>query len=246
MKAIRQSGEYETLGHGVAYLMRVFFLFLFSHRFLAIGRWEIHFLKARLCNALTFQNFRIARFLTTRKTPTYLNLGSGPRGLDDPHWVNVDGFADRNVHFLIDFNRRLPFPENSFAGVFCEHVMEHFSLEEGEAVAREICRVLKPGGCFRIVVPDAERIMRKYFDAPAELVSMREPGATPMEVVNSYFRQRYEHQFLYDAQTLAAMLGRAGFARAEREEFHKGNVQTLFVQDDQKYAWESLYMDALK
>lgn len=226
--------------------MRGFFLFLFSHRFLAIGRWEIHFLKVRLRNALTSQNARITKFLATRQTPTYLNLGSGPRGLDDPHWVNVDGFADRNVHFLIDFNRRLPFPDNSFAGVFCEHVMEHFSLEDGEAVAREICRVLKPGGCFRIVVPDAERIMRSYFDAPAELVAMRDPNATPMEVVNSYFRQRYEHQFLYDAPTLAALLGRAGFARAERQAFHKGSVQDLFSQDDQKYEWESLYMDALK
>ena len=232
---------------GAASLMRRLFLFLFSHRFLAIGRWEIHFLKARLCNALTSQKSRIARFLSSRKTPTYLNLGSGPRGLDSAHWVNVDGFPDRNVHFLIDFNRKLPFPDQTFAGVFCEHVMEHFSREEGEVLAREICRVLKPGGCFRIVVPDAERIMRTYFDAPAELVAMRgEPGATPMEVVNSYFRQRYEHQFLYDAATLAAMLQRAGFSKAGREGFHKGNVEDLFVQDDQKYEWESLYMDALK
>lgn len=226
--------------------MRGFFLFLFSHRFLAIGRWEVHFLKARLCNVLNFQRSRIAKFLSSRKTPTYLNLGSGPRGLDDSHWVNVDGFPDRNVHFLIDFNRRLPFPDATFAGVFCEHVMEHFSLEEGEMLAREICRVLKPGGCFRIVVPDAERIMRSYFDAPAELVAMRDPGATPMEVVNSYFRQRYEHQFLYDAATLALMLKRAGFSQAVRASFHKGAIRDLFDQDDRKYEWESLYMDALK
>src|SRR5436309_1796939 len=75
-------------------------------------------LELLLKNLATFQRLRINRFLRQRKTPTFLNLGSGPRGLADPHWINVDGFRDRNVHFLIDFNRRLPFPDRSFAGVF--------------------------------------------------------------------------------------------------------------------------------
>jgi predicted SAM-dependent methyltransferase len=227
--------------------MRKFMLFLFSHRFLAIGRWEFHFVKQRFWGFLTFQNARIGKFLSTREAPVYLNLGSGPRGLDDAHWVNIDGFADRNVHHLADITRRLPFPDACFAGVFCEHVMEHFPQEEGEALAREILRVLVPGGCFRIVVPDAERIMRLYFDAPDELVAMRgEEQATPMEVVNSYFRQRYEHQFLYDSATLTAMLKRAGFTDATREVFRSGKVSALFERDDVKYRPESLYMDALK
>src|SRR5215831_20591664 len=93
------------------YLMRKILLWLFSHRFLAIGRWDTHFLLLRLRNTLTRQRTRIAAFMASRLSPRYLNLGSGPRGLDDAHWVNVDGFADKNVHFLIDISRALPFPD---------------------------------------------------------------------------------------------------------------------------------------
>jgi predicted SAM-dependent methyltransferase len=176
-----------------------------------------------------------------------LNLGSGPRGIDDPHWLNVDGFRDRNVHYMLDCSRPLPFREDSFNGVFCEHVIEHFSLEDGERIAREIYRVLQPRGCFRVIVPDAELILRRYFDCPDEMIARRAAhGATAMEVVNLYFRQRYEHQFLYDWVTMQAMLCRAGFQRVLRSAFGVSASCSGAVLDDKKYEWESLYVDAIK
>ena len=181
------------------------------------------------------------------QAPLFLNLGSGPRGLDDSHWVNADGFRDRNVHYLLDFGRPLPFPDKSFDGVFCEHVMEHFSLQDGERIAREVHRVLRAGGCFRIVVPDAELVLRRYLEAPQELVVRRDNGAeTPMEIVNLYFRQRYEHQFAYDWLTMEKMLLRAGFGAVCRAAFGKSGPCAPVVLDDEKYEWESLYVDAVK
>jgi len=227
--------------------LRKFLLFFFSHRFLAIARWEAHFLRVRARNAITWQDRRIGSFLTTRQAPVFLNLGSGPRGVDDVHWVNVDGFRDKNVHYLVDFSRSLPFPDQSFGGVFCEHVLEHFSLEDGERLAREAQRILRPGGCFRVIVPDAERVLRRYFDAPDELVAWRgEGGETAMEIVNLYFRQRYEHQFLYDWPTIEKMLLRTGFETVCRSAFgQKGHCPPITL-DDQKYEWESLYVEALR
>lgn len=220
---------------------------LFSHRFLAIGRWDIYFILLRMKNRLRGQNARIGSFLKTRQGPILLNLGSGPRGIDDDHWVNVDGFTDTNVHFLIDFQRPLPFPDATFDGVFCEHVIEHFTYDGGQALAREIQRVLKPGGCFRVIVPDAEWVMRSYFDNSESLVAYRaEPGETPMEAVNHFFRQRYDHQFLYDAATMQKMLVGAGFACASRTPFGKGDCLPALVVDDIKYQSESLYVEARK
>ena len=227
--------------------MRKLLLFLFSHRLLAIARWDLHFLRLRLRNTVTFQTRRICKFIATCAQPLYLNLGSGPRGLKDPHWVNVDGFPAPNVHFTLDFGRRLPFADATFDGIFCEHVIEHFSLEDGEALAREAWRVLRPGGCLRVVVPDAELVMRRYFDAPSELIAWRGEGTeTVMETVNSCFRQRYEHQFLYDWAGMEKMLQRAGFASVTRASYGKSPCCPALALDDSKYEWESLYAEAIK
>lgn len=226
-------------------LLRRILLGLFSHRLLAIGRWDLHFLRIRIWNLITLQPWRLRKWVSDRPTPRFLNLGSGPRGIDDDHWINVDGFRDHHVHYLLDLSRPLPFPDCSFDGVFCEHVLEHFSLGDGERLAREIFRTLRPGGCFRIVVPDAEFILRHYFEDPDGLVAWRgEPSQTPMEVVNSYFRQRYEHQFLYDWITLEKLLLRAGFDAAPRTSYGQGIRCQEIVLDDPKYDRESLYVEA--
>ena len=227
--------------------MRNFLLWLFSHRFLAIARWDIHFLRLRIWNVFTRQETRIHRTISRLEAPLFLNLGSGPRGLKDPHWVNVDGFPDTNVQYLLDFGKPLPFYNASFDGVFCEHVMEHFTREDGERIAREVHRILRPGGCFRIVVPDGELALRRYFEAPEELVERRGKGeGTPMEIVNLYFRQRYEHQFAYDWSTMEKMLLSAGFGVVNRTAFGKSDRCTPVVLDDPKYEWESLYVEAVK
>lgn len=72
-------------------------------------------------NALTFQRHRIRNFLCNSETPLLLDLGSGPRGISDSHWVNVDGYRDTNVHYLADFRGPLPFRSESFnaSSVFC-------------------------------------------------------------------------------------------------------------------------------
>jgi predicted SAM-dependent methyltransferase len=227
--------------------LRNFLLWIFTHRFLAIARWDIYFIRLRIWNALTRQKSRIRRKIAGLQSPLFLNLGSGPRGLDDSHWINVDGFPDKNVQYLLDLGRPLPFRDALFDGVFCEHVMEHFSLSDGEGIAREVLRILKSGGCFRIVVPDGELVLRRYFEAPHELVEHRSNGeSTPMEIVNLYFRQRYEHQFAYDWATMKKMLLRAGFATVNRTTFGKSDRCNRMVLDDQKYEWESLYVEAMK
>jgi len=225
--------------------VRSLLLFLFSHRFLAIARWDLHLLWIRSWNALAGERRRIQRMMVVRGRPLFLNLGCGPRGLANDRWVNVDGFREANVDLLLDLSRPLPFPDRAFDGVFCEHVLEHFSEEDGEAIAREVLRILDTDGCFRIIVPDGQRIVRLYFDSPEELVAWRGvDGATPMEVVNSYFRQRYEHQFLYDWVTLERMLRRTGFSVVSRSRYGQGERGLLL--DDAKYEWESLYVEAIR
>lgn len=179
--------------------------------------------------------------------PRYLNLGSGPRGLTDSHWCNVDGFNDINVQYAMDFNKRFAFASETFDGIFCEHVFEHFTLQDGQMLLRECLRVLRPGGCIRLIMPDAEKVIRTYLEQPEELLRVRpvESGCA-MEAVNSWCYQRYEHQCLYDANLLRFQLQQAGFDRIERCAFQQGDSSKPILLDDQKYEWESLYMEAIK
>ncbi len=197
-------------------------------------------------DVLSGQQRRMRQFLAGRADPVYLNLGSGPRGLDRDHWGNIDGFADQNVHFVFDFGRGLPFQNDSFDGVFCEHVIEHFTYEDVVRLCSEIARILKPGGVARIVVPDAERIVRTYIDDPAKLADYRGlAGLIAMQVVNELFRQRYEHQLLCDWETMQRLLGEAGLAEAARCQPGAGRCADLLI-DDEKYGWESLFAEAAK
>jgi predicted SAM-dependent methyltransferase len=136
--------------------------------------------------------------------------------------------------------------DDFFDGVFTEHVLEHFNREEGLALLNECRRVLTPGGFIRIIVPDGEKIIKTYFDNRSELLRHRGPGfACAMDIVNSYFRQGYEHQFMYDGEMLQHQLSSVGFACIRSVSFKQGKISNLLI-DNEDYEWESLYMEAEK
>jgi hypothetical protein len=89
-----------------------------------------------------------------------LNFGCGTRFA--PGWTNIDFHGDgvhvKRVNLLAGF----PFPESSFDVVYSSHVLEHFTPEQGAFLIGESCRVLKPGGTLRTVVPDLEGSCREY------------------------------------------------------------------------------------
>jgi len=152
------------------------------------------------------------------------------------------------VHFCCDFNRGLPFDDAVFDGIFCEHVVEHFDYKHGKQLMSECLRVLKPGGAVRIIVPDGNKILRAYFDDPSFIISYKQSeNHFAMEAVDTWFYQRYEHQCIYDAAYLSDMLKKTGFSRATQAQYAvsvTGNHDLLI--DDEKYSWESLYVEAVK
>ena len=228
-------------------MVRRLLLFTFSHRTLALIRWDLHFIWVRFTNVVLLKQRSLLKRIAEAEGPIYLNLGSGPKGLSDRRWINVDGYRDTNVQYLLDFARHWPFPDSSLSGIFCEHVFEHFDMERGQTILRESLRVLQPGGCLRLIIPDGEKILQSYFDSPAELLVHR-PGETPciMEAVNSYFRQRYDHQWIYDWELLEHQLREAGFDQVARVRFGEATISKPVLLDDQAYAWESLYVEAAK
>jgi predicted SAM-dependent methyltransferase len=221
-------------------------LALFGHRTLALLRWDLQLLQVRIRNVLLRKETELQHRIASSAGPLYMNLGSGPRGLRDDCWINVDGYSDVNVDYMMDFTRKWPFPENSLDGIFCEHVFEHFDYNEGQQLLKQSLRALRPGGTLRIIVPDGRKILETYCRNPKELLVHRDVETrTPMDAVNSWFRQRYEHQFTYDFETLQEQLKRAGFQDVAEVSFKVGRSKPLIL-DDEKYEWESLYVEATK
>jgi SAM-dependent methyltransferase len=72
---------------------------------------------------------------------------------DDPPYI---------YHF--DILKPLPYENDTFDALYCNHVFEHLTLPDGFVFASELHRVLKPGGVCRVVVPDLESSTREYLE----------------------------------------------------------------------------------
>ena len=69
----------------------------------------------------------------------------------------VDKTKERNdsdIVFNLNTASDLPIGDNTFDIVYSSHTLEHIREEHLEGVVRNVHRVLKPGGLFRVIVPD--------------------------------------------------------------------------------------------
>jgi SAM-dependent methyltransferase len=84
---------------------------------------------------------------------------------------NSQRFPD-NVRYG-DIVRGLPIPQASCSGVYCSHVLEHLALDEFHIAMQHTFQYLKPGGTFRLVLPDLKRLARDYLADGHPLAAFR-------------------------------------------------------------------------
>jgi predicted SAM-dependent methyltransferase len=164
----------------------------------------------------------VQEYLASTDEPK-LHFGAGDHRLDG--WLNTD-LVKGDAH--LDLSRPLPLPDASFAFAFGEHVLEHLSEATGDALLRELYRVLRPGGVVRITTPDLAKLVALYAD--------RHPLVTreaycrrwlddaagrrierPAQLLNDFMRQ-WGHLWISDEEDLAARLRAAGFRDVRRHE----------------------------
>ncbi len=147
---------------------------------------------------------------------------------------------DRDV---ICWNLRhgIPYPDRAFDVVYHSHVLEHIEREAAQGFLSECHRVLTPGGTLRVVVPDLERLSRRYLsildgvpsgtteveydsavdDILDQLVrripkarSGRSPGVRLLEAIfiGDTAQSGERHQWIYDRFSLPRLLSGVGFA----------------------------------
>ena len=86
----------------------------------------------------------------------------------------IKNFVEKNFEFVGD-----KFPKEVIYGditkkplcqpgeadnIFCSHTLEHMAFEEMKTALSNIYTMLKPGGCFRLIVPSLETKVKKCED----------------------------------------------------------------------------------
>ena len=61
-----------------------------------------------------------------------------------------------------DIVKGLPVDKESVDGLFCSHILEHLSLDDFYKALQNSFSYLKPGGVFRIILPDLESYIDEY------------------------------------------------------------------------------------
>jgi SAM-dependent methyltransferase len=131
-----------------------------------------------------------------------------------------------------DIVRGLPVADNTADGIYASHILEHLSRNDVERALANTIRMLKPGGVFRLVVPDLEARARRYLslleagDAGGNDWLMR-AGCLGAEQrprgLAGFVRQFFgnsTHLWMWDESSMAAALRRAGFAAIRRCRFN--------------------------
>jgi predicted SAM-dependent methyltransferase len=188
----------------------------------------------------------IDRLATLPASDLRLNLGCGPQTLTG--WINVDIARGPEIDVVWDLRKSLPFKNESCAVIFCEHMIEHLSRSDAETFLSECYRVLQPGGVIRLSTPDAERFLRSYAGDGEFLrhTAFPEKIETSLDRINQMMRENGQHLWVYDRDSLALALKRAGFSSVIEQGFGESKDPRLRDLDAQGRAFESLYIEGVK
>ncbi len=179
-----------------------------------------------------------------------LNVGASPIWKQDG-WHTLDHKLTQNTEFnIVGDADKIELPDGSCDVVFSSHVFEHIPHVKLPSVIAEINRVLKPGGIFRILVPDLERIARAYVESDEEFfrAAQREDekirtdlglGGSFMNFIVSpgqdtallnrglnTFIAGYAHVYSYDYQMMSTILQSIGF-ETRNAEFNDSVIEEM-------------------
>lgn len=181
-----------------------------------------------------------------------LNLGCGTDL--KPGWINIDlalnsppVFDASSVPATIfvnhDLRRGIPLAKESCELIYSSHFFEHVEYGEALKLMRECYQLLKPGGIFRISLPDFKSACAAYLNndhSYFDLVDVDlflpevEPGTlTLIDFINFAAYQSGEHKRLFDEEKVVLLLQKIGYSSVEVSSFQSeidapGEVRTRY------------------
>jgi SAM-dependent methyltransferase len=181
--------------------------------------------------------------------PIYLQYGCGqscPNG-----WINFDASPTLRLQRLPvigrlfkrgttvfpasvrfgDIVHGLPIADGSVHGIYASHVLEHLSYADFWKALDHTFRLLRPGGIFRLVVPDLKSRTQKYLDRlesgqieanswfmRATRLGSESSSRRALELARGLIG-RSAHLWMWDEASLATALDKTGFINTRRCQF---------------------------
>jgi predicted SAM-dependent methyltransferase len=143
------------------------------------------------------------RLLAARQRGIRLNLGCGHISL--PDYLNVDRRALLGVDIVAEVDD-LPFEPGEVEEIYSSHLIEHFTQEH---LRRELLPywlgLLKAGGHFRAVVPDAQAMTKAFLNGECRFEQYRQV---------TFGGQDYDGDFhynMFNTDSFTKLLGEAGY-----------------------------------
>jgi len=133
-----------------------------------------------------------------------INLGSGKFAI--PGFTNIDKKAGSGVDLRADF-KKLPFRDEFIDEIYAGHALQCVRQNEIDCTLKEWHRVLKRDGKLTVVVPNAEFLCRSFISGDIDLNLFSELVFRGLDNFNA----EWQYQSLFDEDSLARALMRAGF-----------------------------------
>jgi SAM-dependent methyltransferase len=151
-----------------------------------------------------------------------------------------------------DVRRGLSYPTGSARYVYSSHMIEHMARWQALALLHECFRVLEPDGRIRLATPDLAATVERYrqgFSPSGEPAAdafmaglghfVDKPGPRLAWLLQRLFTA--PHQWLYDAESLTALLRDAGFVDAAERGFRDSELPEIGLLEQRD---ESLFVEA--
>ncbi len=159
-----------------------------------------------------------------------LNIGCGYAKvtLPDVQEIRLDADPGVDPDIVLDIRKLKDLPKNSYDGVWCSHVLEHFYEHELPDVLAGIRHVLKKKGILFTMVPDLHdlflQVMAKNISLDDTLYMSGMGPVRPRDILYGLQAEVetgntfYSHKTGFDTKTLRNCLSAAGFQKILTEE----------------------------
>ena len=148
--------------------------------------------------------------------------------------------------------------ENSCDWLYCSHVLEHLSYDDLIISLKNSYKILKPGGVFRMVLPDMEFLCKEYLSSLEKSdpdgcnkfmkdsylgIKERKKG---LKSLLTYMFGNSKHLWMWDYNSLSKVLTEVGFSKIRRGKFNDSDDKMFLLVENKERFENCLSIEVVK